>query len=99
MNAEQTRDVLAALAKNRTASDIADYLANYKGKPGDPETCPIARYILANVDDAETVLVGNWTVAVRDSRGVGGGGIVLPMVVSQFIQEFDRGAYPELRQV
>jgi nicotinamide mononucleotide (NMN) deamidase PncC len=91
-------EALAKLAVHASPTDVALALetGGYAGRPGNADTCPVARYLTGTVDDVELgeVLVGLWTAGDCDQFGYAE--VDLPEVIRGFVDRFDNGAYVEL---
>lgn len=87
-------DKLNTLAALRTVPKIVEFFVgnNIRGLPRDGTTCPVRAYLPAA--GTTTVRVDTHSTYVR----LGQEKITIsnPMPVSEFIQAFDNGEYPEL---
>lgn len=66
-----------------------------KGQLNRTSTCPVARYVRAQTAP-ELVMVNSLAVAVVDGNVTDQVRIDSGSPVSRFVQDFDRGMYPEL---
>jgi hypothetical protein len=85
--------LLAALAALPTEPDeIARVFAELgiKGEREEPDTCPVARYLAAELDSID-ISVGLADVSAEECTGAD-----LPEHVQRFIYAFDHGDYPQL---
>jgi hypothetical protein len=94
-------DILPHLqALGTTAQQVADTLdaEGIKGARMRASACPIANYLRDIYPDATTCLVSplRATVSVSNSRKETGDSVRLPQAITDFINRFDMGKYPNL---
>jgi hypothetical protein len=101
---KQTGELLMALGTTPDEVAAALVTAGALGVPGSNHGCAVARYVSATMGAdprIRSVLVGRCAVVVdltsSPSRQLAGRlAVPLPPAVRRFVEEFDRGARPEL---